>query len=912
MKIKKIEINNFRNYYGIHRFNLDKNITILFGENGYGKSSFFDAIEWCITNEIERFKAQDGELNFNNNDCVNYMAKEEENPACHVSIYYDDYRLHRKYSVSSNHTGVFLYKNEGQSEVLVAQGQKNVEYELYKYKENIKNGGAKLIKHSYVLSQDQITNFIRSNPKERFDSLASIMGINKVTNFIDNLKTSNSFIQSIYTTTENNFNNNRKLIEERKSDREEQNQLTKKINESIESLNTIKVLNYQNDKNFNLEKLDHQIKEVSKKLAEKNHKISTIKNVPSEFSNYNSLKSKRLYLEKEHEEKINLLTKAEGSRNLANKEIDSLSSSFKRIIEERKLLEIIDNKKLEIKKIYDELNENKHINLKNEVVQQKLNESRKHLQKIDFILLYMEDYQKGKKELTSLPNIIKECETETLILERKIKNRKKLLESLRKWLDNNNASSSLQGLVQYLQGISDYVKNNDVQGTCPVCSTPLGDSLENKIQHNIIQHAARITELEILVVKAFELQERKESELSLFLQEVRNLEQKITRLKRQVENASEALRNITLNPQFDYNLFNSNKVNVMEIKTKLTEEIQNLEDFREKKSNLMSLEHNYKSLLESLNIKKVDGELEATLRLKEHRLSRKIIRLNKLINNIKERIIINKKERDTILLYISQLNSVDNLLSEDQEFAIIIKQLDKNIKSLEIDYQLLGRIKELTIKVNEKIESINILTRYEENEEELIKEMTKWSRKMEQLDEYIKNLTSEVGEHALKFLNHPHSKIQQYYRYLNPIPTTNGKIKFITDNTDETKRGLSITLPHKKNNGEHEHMNARYTLSSAQLNTLAIAIFLVVNDSQDVGIFDFVAIDDPIQNMDDVNQYTMCDILGDINKQLLFSTHDLDFLKLFIKKNEYKKEDIRVYFLETPNLLDGRVKEVTF
>src|SRR5699024_10817916 len=105
---------------------------------------------------------------------------------------------------------------------------------------------------------------------------------------------------------------------------------------------------------------------------------------------------------------------------------------------------------------------------------------------------------------------------------------------------------------------------------------------------------------------------------------------------------------------------------------------------------------------------------------------------------------------------------------------------------------------------------------------------------------------------------------------------------------------------------------SRYTLSSAQLNTLAISIFLVANDSQDVGVFDFVAIDDPIQNMDDINQYTMCDILGDIKKQLLFSTHDLEFLKLFIKKNEYKKQDIRVYFLEAQNLQEGRVKEVTF
>ncbi|MGR5941917.1 AAA family ATPase [Bacillus pacificus] len=40
MKINKLYIKNFRNYIGEHEFDLSKKITILFGENGYGKSTF--------------------------------------------------------------------------------------------------------------------------------------------------------------------------------------------------------------------------------------------------------------------------------------------------------------------------------------------------------------------------------------------------------------------------------------------------------------------------------------------------------------------------------------------------------------------------------------------------------------------------------------------------------------------------------------------------------------------------------------------------------------------------------------------------------------------------------------------------------------------------------------------------------
>lgn len=60
-KIKKVTIENFRAYEGTHEFsflNGDKlaNLVVVYAPNGYGKTSFFDAVEWAFSNKIRRFE----------------------------------------------------------------------------------------------------------------------------------------------------------------------------------------------------------------------------------------------------------------------------------------------------------------------------------------------------------------------------------------------------------------------------------------------------------------------------------------------------------------------------------------------------------------------------------------------------------------------------------------------------------------------------------------------------------------------------------------------------------------------------------------------------------------------------------------------------------------------------------------
>ena len=55
MRFERIEINNFRAYYGenILNFSVDekKPLTMIVGDNGGGKSSLMRAIQWCLYSE---------------------------------------------------------------------------------------------------------------------------------------------------------------------------------------------------------------------------------------------------------------------------------------------------------------------------------------------------------------------------------------------------------------------------------------------------------------------------------------------------------------------------------------------------------------------------------------------------------------------------------------------------------------------------------------------------------------------------------------------------------------------------------------------------------------------------------------------------------------------------------------------
>ena len=74
MKIEKIELSNFRQFYGTQEltFSSEKNtnVSVIHGENGHGKTAILNAFKWCLFEQTTDDFKQPKEL-------LNYQAKEE-------------------------------------------------------------------------------------------------------------------------------------------------------------------------------------------------------------------------------------------------------------------------------------------------------------------------------------------------------------------------------------------------------------------------------------------------------------------------------------------------------------------------------------------------------------------------------------------------------------------------------------------------------------------------------------------------------------------------------------------------------------------------------------------------------------------------------------------------------------------
>ena len=53
MIIKEITIKNFRSYYGENKFEFTDGLTLVIGDNGDGKTTFFDALQWLFNTAVE-------------------------------------------------------------------------------------------------------------------------------------------------------------------------------------------------------------------------------------------------------------------------------------------------------------------------------------------------------------------------------------------------------------------------------------------------------------------------------------------------------------------------------------------------------------------------------------------------------------------------------------------------------------------------------------------------------------------------------------------------------------------------------------------------------------------------------------------------------------------------------------------
>lgn len=114
MKINKIILNNFRQYYGSITIDIDtiddKNIVLIGGKNGFGKTNFLISLVWClygekITQIDESFKREvQKETNYQKfiKQSLNWTSKDEGNKEFSVEIQIDEVDYPANLKVSDN------------------------------------------------------------------------------------------------------------------------------------------------------------------------------------------------------------------------------------------------------------------------------------------------------------------------------------------------------------------------------------------------------------------------------------------------------------------------------------------------------------------------------------------------------------------------------------------------------------------------------------------------------------------------------------------------------------------------------------------------------------------------------------------------------------------------------------------
>lgn len=211
MKIKKVQISGFRAFNKIENSTFDFMLSVdktadfvsIYAPNGYGKTSFYDAVEWGVTHQIQRF------------DKMNDFTKNNKD----------------------NNSLILLNNNSNDGQVNVETTVEEFVKKINKRKKYNKNGVAiNVFFKEVILSQDLIDKFIKEEKaEERYNKFVEFNPeIKTYNNSLKNLTILFDFIES--KTKELNAEIKEKEKNQLEIDFEEDGKKFDEINKALQSL----------------------------------------------------------------------------------------------------------------------------------------------------------------------------------------------------------------------------------------------------------------------------------------------------------------------------------------------------------------------------------------------------------------------------------------------------------------------------------------------------------------------------------------------------------------------------------------------------------------------------------------------------------------------------------------------------
>lgn len=937
MYITELKIKNFRGYgenpkdeEGFYRFsNLDKDIVILSGFNGFGKTSFVEAIEWCLTDNIQRLRQIEKEVydvrELRKSHYLKFYKPEhhqQTNRQIIVELSLSN-GLRVERTSFSNHPRTSTDKDTYVSNLKIYMNGElvgtNSEARLISY--FAKDTSFADFLSTHILGQENMNSFIRSNnPGERRSRFLQLLNLNQ--------------LDDIFQQT--NKIKNKSFAAKKKEINDQINSLKNKL-DGINSF--LAVLNFGNMQQYidavNVESLKLQLvlKDSSDETQINLSNFQVIKaDTCVQFlikveQTKNQIISEKVSLEKKLEdalllkgtiEKIialsrglSLIQKTEQAEVLKQTDYAQLMNekgSIASHIEKNLKIEVELKQKITLLEEFETLFEGvgglkpDSENIEASFWEQLTEQGVKYANfinsyKTEGLDINSELVNSQLSVLTKLKGIYGEYALRLTTVRSNLSKKQDELSSLSK------INSSY---VKVLDNVRGYLAANPDVQHCPVClnanftddyyskileqeslSAPVVDKLLAIINHTVASGNDKVREVSSAVsdIKLEEMEALKkvrDEVISNILKTHRTL---ITLFRKQYESVNVHYQSLATNIRKDIDAHQQRLNNLIDKQLRYEECLKYV--FEE-------------IIIDQGKISITDATLEKVNNILAN-LNNQLEEWNNEV--IEKRIFSYKPSKFEISNNIEILEKKEGLSEyyphNETQLSTVIAALQGNINycvqlSSVIDAVLVYKIPE---DYSDKFADFT-------NLEGRIHELTLELKKVEQYEAAVKKLNANISSEQQSIIETKlkrHPIIRYIYEAINPHPF----YKELIISSD--KNGANF-----KNENEEIYLDLLF--SSAQLNILALSVFLGLGLTQNQSQLNQLLLDDPIQSMDDVNILAFIDILRGIldmqtrDKKILLSTHDSNFAQLLtikLRNKEYVHYKFTGYGDEGPiiNLL---------
>ncbi|MBW3111597.1 SMC family ATPase [Bacillus sp. MCCB 382] len=887
MKLKRLIIESFRGFNEKKEFVFENSqLVLLYGPNGHGKTSFFDSFEWVLTGKINRYDDSSDERNrskFVGNTFssippfvqVVLAEKEKEYVITRIGIIDDSKTDYGKSTLRVEIKGEVCFREDYAAKYL-SKLLINNEWIDKINQENLNN----IFNLTHYSSQEKLNHFLRGAKEgDRYDALSTILGTEQYNHYKEKFKLVHKRLNSDVEEIRENLREAQIKEDGLKNDIDD---LKKNANKYDYDLHKAKRLLVEYNKLFNKElNLNSNAETLLKMIHKDNSNLFKEKNLIEKrfqkvselyrdldkynliFDNLAANKAKVNTLERiqDLDEKLidfnwmeaNFLDFQEGKKDLINKErskyeaqkeIEKLSLYISKL--ETFYMNAVNNLEQSIEQSeFKELKNFININVNN------LNLKEKLINQLDQVAKSLNDLEVKEHELGILKKIKEEDQNFLTNLEK---------------VDEKYSS--------LLRKVLSFVETADSVDSCPVCGN---ENVTSEYLVNFAKRAQKDVNLNIpIALERYNTSQRNytrgeeeyKNNKKIYMENVSKFKLEIERVADNILKQKEKLSNLYI------------ELN------RLSKTLSIIEDNNSQFSNHMA-----KYKLEIATLNDITDSIE---KIKDEKT--KLLRNNKVQENKDIKIIKRNIESNNIFLenFNSRMSHVDSKINNFDDPHYVSELVIEKFNEYEKQKAFLNsktNILELLIKEMENLKTSTILSKKEKTLESskitiksLQQQINGLNDKISILEGVIKSVPLAIEDLNEQSIEELFVLVQQIYSKLNSHPIFN-KLNFKTE-----KRYGNFKLLLSVLSDDDMGANPSFIYSAAQVNTIALSLFLSMAIMQEWSNLNIIALDDPIQSMDSLNSLAFIDLLRRItdqktyNKQLFISTHDSSFYELMLKK----------------------------